>query len=241
MGSEESLLKENRTHKRLTDKTCSNAKPREKPWKLYDKYSGGLYLLVSSSGSKLWRFKYRYVGKQTEIALGRYPEVSLADARKQALDMRQLVAKGQNPVAIRKAERIPKITEATFEQIALDWIERNRSKWSERHTQKVFRRLEMHVFPWLGDRSVDDIKPVDLLPVLRRVEGRGIELAHCVHQYSSAVFRYAIAIGVAETDPAAVLRGALTPVVVRHYAAITEPRTFGELLRAIRGTREVLL
>lgn len=216
----------------LTDTAIRGAKAKEKPYKLAD--ARGLYLLVKPNGARLWRLKYRVHGREKLLSVGMYPDVSLKIAREHREDARRLMAVGVDPGAKRKAERAARAD--TFEAIAREWLNLKSKSLTERTYDKRVSRFESFVFPYLGKRPISAITAPDLLTILKRVEARGKnETAHRVRSESSAVFRYAIATGRAERDPAADLRGALAPVVVRNHAAITEPTKIGELLRAIHG------
>jgi integrase len=216
----------------LTDTAIRSARPKEKPYKLFD--GGGLFLLVRPNGSRLWRLKYRVEGREKLLSVGIYPEISLKSARERRDDARRLVAAGVDPSAKRKAERAARAD--TFEAMTREWLDLKSRGLTERTHAKRLSRFEAFVFPYLGKRPVATITAPDLLTVLQRVEARGKnETAHRVRSESSAVFRYAIATGRAERDPAEDLRGALAPVVVRNHPAITEPGKIGELLRAIHG------
>ena len=219
----------------LTDMKVSKAKAKEKSIALFD--GGGLFLLVTSSGGKLWRFKYRYDGKQKLIAFGAYPEISLLDARRRRDDARRLLANNVDPGVVRKAQKQAKIEDTeTVEVIAREWHEKFKSKWTEGHATKIIRALERDVFPWIGTRPIKEIKAPELLTVLRRVESRGVvEGAHRIRGLCSQFFRYAIATGRAERNPAQDLIGSLPPAKEKHLAAITEPKKVAELLRAIDG------
>jgi integrase len=216
----------------LTDTAIRSAKPKEKPYKLAD--GQGLFLLVKPNGTRLWRLKYRIDGREKLLSVGMYPEVSLKIARERREDARRLMAAGVDPSAKRKAERAARAD--TFEAIAREWLTLKSKSLTERTYEKRLSRFEAFVFPYVGKRPIATITAPDLLTAFKRVEARGKnETAHRVRSESSAVFRYAIATGRAERDPAADLRGALAPVVVRNHAAITEPTKIGELLRAIHG------
>ena len=219
--------------KPLTDTKVRNAKPLEKEHKLFD--GGGLFLLITHSGGKLWHFKYRFEGKEKKLAFGAYPEISLLDARQRRDDARRQLANNVDPGAVRKAQKQAKIeTTETFEVIAREWHERFKPKWKESHSERIIGRLEREVFPFLGQTPMSKIKAPELLAVLRRIETRGtFELAHRIRAICGQVFRYAVATGRAERDPAADLRGALTPVQTVNRAAITDPAKAGQLLRAI--------
>jgi len=219
----------------LSDIKVQKVKSKNKNVTLFD--GGGLFLMVTPTGGKLWRFKYRYDGKQKLLAFGTYPEISLLDARKRRDEARSQLAHDIDPGAVRKAQKQAN-TEATetFEIIAREWHERFKSNWTTEYASKIMSRLEGDVFPYIGARPIKEIKAPELLTVLRRVEARGtFELAHRIRTICGQVFRYAVATGRAERDSAADLRGALTPVQTINRAAITEPKKVGELLRAIDG------
>jgi len=217
----------------LSDMKVQRTKAKDKSFALFD--GGGLFLLVTPSGGKLWRFKYRYNGKPKLLAFGTYPEISLLDARKRRDDARRLLANNVDPGAVRKAQKQAKIEEAeTFEVIAREWQERFKSKWQGEYADKIMRRLELNVFPMIGSRPIKDIKAPELLTVLRRVESRdALELAHRIRNICGQIFRYAVATGRTDRNPAEDLKGALSPVKTTHRAAIIEPKEVGNLLRAI--------
>jgi integrase len=219
----------------LTDVAIRAARPKEKPQRLFD--GGGLYLEVSTSGGKWWRLKYRHGGKEKRISLGVYPEVTLKEAREKRDDARKQLGKGIDPGAARKAAKAAGSADAeTFEAIAREWYERFSPRWVPSHGERIIKRLERDIFPWLGKQPIRDITAPALLSALRRIETRGaMETAHRALQNCGQVFRYAVATGRAERDPTSDLRGALPPVRQTHRAAITEPKAVGELLRAIEG------
>jgi integrase len=219
----------------LSDVKSKNAKSKGKQYKLSD--TDGLYLLVTPAGGKYWRFDYRYDGKRKTLALGTYSEISLLDARSRLCDARKPLAYGIDPgeqkKALRKAEADIK---NSFEVVAREWHGKNKSVWTPGNADSTLKRLERDVFPWLGQQPIDQIKALDVLRVLRRVESRGaIETAHRIKTVCGQVFRYAVATGRADSDPTAALKGALPSVKVKHRAAITEPNKFADLLRAIDG------
>jgi integrase len=219
-----------------------NAKPREKAYKLSDER--GLFLLVKPNGSKYWRFKYRFNNKEKLLAFGVYPDISLADARNKRDDARKLVANQIDPGELRKANKRAVImaAENSFEAIAREWFVKFSSKWTESHGERIFRRLEKDIFPWLGSTPINEVTPPKLLVVLRRIESRGaVETAHRAHQNCSQVFRYAIATGRAERDPAADLKGALQPVKSGHHASITDPKEIAKLMRAINDYKGFII
>jgi len=219
--------------KPLSEIKVRNAKPQESAYKLFD--GGGLYLFITPSGGKLWHFKYRFDNKEKKLTFGSYPEISLLDARQRRDDARKLLSNGVDPGAVRKAQKQAKVEETeTFEVIAKEWLERFKSKWQEEYADKIMHRLELNVFSWIGSRPIKDIKAPELLSVLRRMESRGaLELAHRTRNICGQVFRYAVATGRADRNPAEDLKGALSPVKTIHRAAIIEPKEVGNLLRAI--------
>lgn len=220
----------------LSDVQVRNAKPKDKPYKLQDGF--GLYLLITPTGGKLWRFDYRFDGKRKTMALGAYPEHTLQDMRKRKDDARKLVANGADPSEVKKAKKAAIIAETdnSFEVVAREWLSKRKAKWSEVYIEEVLRRLKYDVFPVFAARQVEDIEAPELLEMLRRIEARGaIETAHRVRTVCSQIFRYAIATGRAKRDPAADLKGALVSCVCKHHPAITDPKELAPLLLAIDG------
>jgi integrase len=211
----------------------------------------GLYLLLFvKGGSHSWRFDYSSDGRRKTLSFGTYPDTTLSLARKKADEARQQVRSGVDPSDVRKAakkaserrrnddrradEGLPPVD--SFEAVAREWYEKNAPNWAATHSEKIIRRLERDVFPWIGKKPVASIRPADLLELLRRVESRGaIETTHRVQQNCGQVFRYAVATGRADSDPSRDLRGALTPWKPQHYATLTEPREVGRLLRDIES------
>lgn len=220
----------------LTNNAVLNAKPNQKPVKMYD--AGGLYLEVAPSGGKWWRLKYRINGKEKRISLGVFPDVTLKEARDKRDAARKQLANGIDPGEHRKAAKASKADDGTngFEVVAREWFGKFAPNWADSHSEKIIRRLERDIFPWLGKRPIAEISAPELLTTMRRVEERGaVETAHRAMQNCSQVFRYAIATGRAIRDPAADLRGALPPSKSKHHASIIDPKAIGALLRAIDG------
>ena len=232
----------------LTDAAIRNAKPGEKPKRLFD--GGGLYLEISPSGGRWWRFKYRFAGKEKRLSLGIYPDVPLAGRQDKATGLwidgardrrdhaRQLVAQGIDPSHQRKASRAATVERVgnSFEAVAREWYEKQSTHWVPAHGVRILRRLERDVFPWLGSRPIAEIAAADLLPILRRIESRGsVETAHRALSNCGQIFRYGVATGRAERDPSGDLRGALAPVKGKHFASLTEPAAVGSLLQQIDG------
>jgi integrase len=216
----------------LNDVAVRNAKPQPKPYKLTDER--GLYLLVTVSGGRLWRYDYRYGGKRRTLALGGYPDVGLKDARDKRDEARKLLAAGGDPAGVRRAQKLSRVEAGanSFEVVAREWYAKHMANKARTHAEKVLARLEKDLFPWLGHRPMVDITAPELLACLRRVESRGaLDTAHRALQNFGQVARYAIATGRAERDVAADLRGALPPAKSGQFAAITDPAQVGKLLR----------
>ncbi len=187
----------------LTDTAIKKAKPGDKPIKLSD--SKGMYLLVNPAGSKLWRWKYRVLGKEKVMSLGAYPDVSLAQARDGMEKARKVLAAGNDPMAIRKADKVASRTAAenSFEAVARMWWAHWKPARSEQHAGQVMRRFEANVFPYIGPRPVAEVQAPELVAMLKAIEARGVnDLAKRALQTSGQVFRYAIAHGLAKRNPA---------------------------------------
>lgn len=196
----------------------------------------GLYLEVTPQGNKWWRLKYRFGGKEKLLSMGTYPDTSLRQARLRRDEARALLASGVDPSAARKASKTAVAGVNSFESVAREFHDTKRSQWSEAHARRWLERLQKDIFPFLGDRLLSDISAPLLLETLRRVEARGVrETVHSLQQGCGQVFRYGIATGRCDRNPAADLRGALRPVLVKNMAAITEPDAVGDLLRAMEG------
>lgn len=220
----------------LTDTAIRAAKPGEKPLRLFD--GAGLYIEIAPSGGKWWRFKYRFLGREKRLSLGVYPEVGLKAARDRRDEVRRLLADGVDPSQNRRAMRSSQIARAgnSFEVVSREWIEKYSPSWVPTHASRILRRLEKDIFPWLGARPIAEIRAPELLAVIRRLEQRGVlETAHRSLATCGQVFRYAVATGRADRDPSRDLRGALTPVKGEHFAAVTDPKKVGQLLRVLDG------
>lgn len=222
----------------LTDTFVKNVKPSGKP--AGDKHTdgGGLYLLVVRTGGRYWRMDYRFADKRKTLALGVYPDVSLAKARKRRDAARELLADSVDPGVVKQQKRVELVAESanSLEAIAREFLATKASGWSPRYAAKWIERMEKDLFPHLGKAPIASINAPMLLAVLRRVEKRGaIETAHSLRQTAGQVFRYGIQTGRCERSPAGDLQGALQPVRVKNLAAVLEPDKVGELLRAIDG------
>ena len=228
----------------LTAIKISKIKPSaKKSQRVFD--GRGLYLEIAPSGGKWWRLKYRIGGKEKRLSLGVYMaasaktvEVSLEAARKAAEEARQLLRDGVDPSQERKAEKLRAAhqSENTFESVAREWHGKQSSAWVPAHAERVLRRLEKYIFPNLGLRPIAEIEAPELLNALRVIEARGKDTtSHLARQYAGMVFRYGIATGRCQRNPAADLRGALRPVKKTNFAAVTEPEQLARILRALES------
>lgn len=229
---------------RLSDKAIRQAKPKSKPYKLAD--GGGLFLLIQPSGSKWWRYKYRFGGKEKLLALGSYPETALMEARKRHLEAREALGRGVDPGEVKRdAKRVAAVKAGNhFEAVAREWLGQNSHQWSPLYAVDVQRRLENHVFPRLGHRLLVEITTPEILDVLRVIEKSGaLDMAHRMTQVCGQVYRYAIITGRAERNPVTDLRGALKAPVRKHHAYIkaTELPEFLEKLESYEGHPETKL
>jgi len=221
----------------LTDVAIRKLQTPPRPVKKFD--AGGLYLHLQPTGSKIWRMSYRFAGKQNTISFGRYPDVTLGDARKQRDAAKELIEVGYDPVVKRQQERERAMFAAanTFEEIGREWQEKRlKEDLSHSARRKDTQMLNHHAYPALGSRRIVEITAPEILALIRRVEAKGAtETAHRLRGTISRVFRYAIATGRAERDPAAALVGALVAHNTTHHAALFEPKAIGGLMRAIEG------
>ena len=220
----------------LSATALRNAKSGEKSVKLFDER--GLFLVVTPSGGKWWRFRYKLDGKEKLLSLGTYPDVNLKVARERRDEARRLLVAGIDPGAHRKAQKSARADRVanSFETVAREWYGKHAPNWAANHADRIIRRFERDIFPWIGGRPIAEIAAPDLLAVLRRIEERGaIETAHRALGNCGQVFRYAIATGRAERDPSQDLRGALPPAKGGHFAATTDPNRVAEILLAMDG------
>jgi integrase len=197
----------------------------------------GLYLLVKAAG-RYWRMDYRHAGKRKTLALGVYPAVSLAKARKRREEARELLADGIDPSQAKRDDKQNKDNAAThtFEVVARTWLAKTAANRADSTQEKITTWLENHVFPSIGKTPLSAIGPRDVLIVVQKIEARGaIDSAHRVKQICGQVFRYGVSAGLVERDVTADLKGALSTIPRSHYAAITEPKQAGALMRSIHA------
>ena len=219
----------------LTDTAIRNIKSSSKTRRHFDER--GLYLEVSPSGGRWWRLKYRFAGKEKRLSLGIYPEVSLKEARDRRDNARRLLGQGVDPSANRKASKLATVDRLSnsFEVVTREWFGKHSPNWAESHSCRVIRLFERDIFPYIGGQAIADITPPELLAVMRRIESRALETAHRALRNCGQVFRYGIATGRCVRDPSSDLRGAMPPVKGGHFAATTEPKRLGSILKAMDG------
>ena len=216
----------------LTDKVITQAKPKEKLYRLSDNIGNGLSLEVSPEGGKRWRFRYRFNGKAKMISLGTYPLVALKEARDRATEARKEVEKGNDPAILKKVIQGGN----TFQVVAKEWFDRFVPTASPRYSSEVWSRLEREVFPFIGNMPLAEIDAPTVLSVLRRTEGRGVIITtHKIKSHISQIFKYAIACGLAYADPSRDLSPALQSRKSTPMPALIEPKEVGKLMVAISG------
>ncbi len=214
----------------LTSAKIRTLKPSDKPFKVSD--SHGLYLRVKPGGSRHWYLKYRISGKESRIALGAYPAISLSDARQQREGIRKMLALNINPVQQRAAVRGSRTPEKVFKNVALAWHKSNR-KWSQNTADRLLASLNNHIFPVIGNLPVSELKPRHFIDLLKGIEEKGLlEVASRTRQHLSNIMRHAVHQELIDTNPAANLGGVTTPPVRRHYPALPLER-LPELLERI--------
>ncbi|HGW1981351.1 TPA: tyrosine-type recombinase/integrase [Escherichia coli] len=229
---------------KLNARQVETAKPKDKPYKLAD--GGGMYLEVFPNGTKSWRMKYRIAGKEKRVVFGVYPTITLADARSKRDDAKKLLVNGVDPSAFKKESKLAQIEEVknTFQQIALEWHNMKVKKWSAGYASDILEAFNKDVFPFIGQRPVADIKPLELLKVLKKMEERGAtEKAKKVRQRCGEVFRYAIVTGRADYNPAPDLTSAMQGHESKHYPFLTieELPAFFKALAGYSGSELVVL
>jgi integrase len=225
----------------LSDIAIRNVKHEDKPKKLADEK--GLFLLLHPNGSKYWRMKYRIAGKEKLLALGVYPEVTLASARQRRDDARKMISNGVDPSLMKQQVKRSKSEAAanSFEIVSREWVISHMANKSESHRERTLRRFETYLFPWIGNKPISDLTAPDILQCVKRPQNQNkLETAHRVLQATGQVFRYAVQTGRANRDVTADLKGALPSPNVKHMASFTEPKQVAELLRAIDGFQGTL-
>ena len=218
---------------KLNDAIIKNAKPSNKVQKLAD--GGGLFLYVEPNHSKRWRYRFQFEGKEQLLSLGIYPDVKLKEARLERDRLKDLINQGINPSAQRKAEKVTPegYHPNCFEMVAREWHNEYQSTWNKSHSERIIRRLEKDIFPWLGKKNIAEITAPELLTVIRRIKDRGVlETAHRAMSNCGQVFRYGVQTGKCERDVTYDLRGALPQPIRGHMASLTEPKDVRRLLQS---------
>ena len=220
----------------LTELSIKNVVPKDKEYKISDK--DGLYLLVRVSGSKFFKYDYRFNGVKKEYAIGKYPQMSLKEAREELMEAKKLLEAGINPNEAKKIQ-LPTATdeENTLKKVAAEWFEKNKAQWTPQHAEGKWHKLEKDIFPYIGDRPIKSITSQEFLAVIRKIEARGsIETAHRTSNIVEEIFIYAISSGIADRNIVTDIRGALSKKPpVKHMATITDNKEVGALLRALES------
>ncbi|WP_241622245.1 tyrosine-type recombinase/integrase [Rosenbergiella australiborealis] len=203
---------------KLNARQVDTAKAQEKPYKLSD--GGGLYLLVNPTGSKYWRLKYRVAGKEKLLSVGVYPDVTLADARSKREDAKRIIAAGGDPSQEKQAEKAAKVlaVQNSFESIAIEWHNHKKENWSQGYAEDILEYLTKDIFPFIGKRAINEIKPAEMLAVLRKMEQRGVlDKLKKTRQACRQIFTHAVITGRAENNPVTDLSGALKAPKQKHF------------------------
>ncbi|MDL2268054.1 integrase arm-type DNA-binding domain-containing protein [Desulfovibrio sp. OttesenSCG-928-G15] len=222
---------------RLTDTAIKAFKPKDKPYREFD--GGGMYLEITPKGGKLWRLKYRFGGKEKRLSFGVYPTVGLKEARERREQAKKLLSQGIDPGLEKKETKAAAIAEQqkqenTFQFVAMDWFNTYAPDLTEKHALKLRRYLEGVFFPAIGGRPVAELLPADILAAVQAAQGRGrIHTAHRLTQLAGQVLQHAFIKGFVSVNVARGITGALQPLRTTSYAAITDPKEIGRLLRAI--------
>ncbi|EFP1211641.1 tyrosine-type recombinase/integrase [Salmonella enterica] len=218
---------------KLTARQISTAKPTDKPYKLSD--GGGLYLMVNPNGSRYWRMKYRYAGKEKLLSIGVYPDVTLAEARDKRTKAKRILAAGDDPSEVKQAEREAKnlAVNNSFELLALEWHEHKKPNWSSGYADDIMEYLRKDIFPYIGKKAITDIKPITMLSVLKKMEERGVlDKLKKTRQACRQIFTYAIITGRAEFNPVTDLAGALKTPKQQHFPHLM-PTQIGPFIHAV--------
>ena len=219
---------------KLTNAQVRALKAQDKAYKIAD--GAGLYLNVSKTGTKSWRFKYVFNHEEQTLTIGLYPEITLKRAREKHFEAKQMLQEGVNPS--QHKQKMKKLQDdagkESFDYIAMEWFEKEKDNWSPSHRNRIESLLVKDICPFIGKQALNDLSAPDILSTLRKIEKRGaIETAHRAKYVVGQVSRYGIATGRCERDYTPDLKGALKKPVEKHLASITEPKRVAELLNAI--------
>lgn len=220
----------------LTIKAIDSAKPKDKPYKLPDFES--LYLYITPSGTKSWRYDYQFNGKRKTLTIGKYPYISLSEARNEKELARQLLAHGKDPSFERKKSALLANVESdnTFKSIASEWHSSKKSTWSKKYANEIISIFERDIYPFIGNEPINKIKPLEMLTVLKAIENRGaLEIAKKARMRCGEVFRYAIITGRAEVNPTAELSSAMAKTQSKNFPFLATDAEMSEFLNALKG------
>ncbi|VVT48017.1 Phage integrase [Kosakonia radicincitans] len=220
---------------KLTARQVSTARPMDKAYKLAD--GGGLYLLVNPNGSRYWRMKYRYAGKEKLLSIGVFPDVTLAEAREKRVEAKRMLAAGNDPSEAKQAAKEERAREVnnSFELLALEWHEHKKPNWSSGYADDILEYLRKDIFPYIGKKAITDIKPMDMLSVLRKMEERGVlDKLKKTRQACRQIFTYAVITGRAEFNPVADLAGALKTPKQQHFPHL-QASELGQFIEAVKN------
>lgn len=220
----------------LTIKAIDSAKPKDKPYKLPDFES--LYLYITPSGTKSWRYDYQFNGKRKTLTIGKYPYISLSEARNEKELARQLLAHGKDPSFERKKSALLANVESdnTFKSIASEWHSSKKSTWSKKYANEIISIFERDIFPYIGNEPISKIKPLEMLTVLKAIESRGaLEIAKKARMRCGEVFRYAVITGRAEVNPTAELSSAMAKTQSKNFPFLATDAEMSEFLKSLKG------
>lgn len=220
----------------LNDLTIRKAKAKDKAYKIFD--GGGLYVEVKPSGSKLWRLKFQYAGKESRTSLGAYPVVSITQARKMRDEAKAGLLVGTSPVIAKKMRNAAQkaLTEHTFQAVFERWYKSQKAEWAEKYATKLHAMVEKNVLPWLGKRPIVSIEPPDVLKIIRRIEENGYhDTAHRALQRTGQVMKYAVAEGILQRDPTSDIKGALSSAPTKHMPSVTDPEAVAAIIGKFSG------
>ena len=220
----------------LTIKAVDSAKPKDKPYKLPDFES--LYLYITPSGTKSWRYDYQFNGKRKTLTIGKYPYISLSEARNEKELARQLLAHGKDPSFERKKSALLANVESdnTFKSIASEWHSSKKSTWSKKYANEIISIFERDIYPFIGNEPINKIKPLEMLTVLKAIENRGaLEIAKKARMRCGEVFRYAIITGRAEVNPTAELSSAMAKTQSKNFPFLATDAEMSEFLKSLKG------
>lgn len=217
---------------KVTPLQIKNAQPKDKPYKIYDEQ--GLFMIVNPNGSKWWRLKYRFQGKEKTISLGVYPKISLKEARVKRNQHRLIIESKHDPSEVREEKKLKERSDHSFAHLALLWHKKKATNWTTKYSDSVLTRIKINLLPYIGKTDINDLTPKIMLEVLRKIELRGaIETAHRIRSIASQIFKFAIAMDICISDPTRDIGAALAVSPTKHYPSLTNPKDICILLHKI--------